>query len=351
MSYVGSPFEYDVFLSYAHAETETDAPVIREWSKYIATRLRDLLASALNPSVDSNYRINFFIDDRVLVSGQPLPETLRENVERSALLLVLMSPLYPKKHWCIQELDWFLAQAGRDGRGQQHCVVLRTQDLSPDTWPTQLTDGRGEPVFFHDLANADTELPLGAENENFDVQELKDAIRKIFIEIKGKLKELKKQIGARRLYEQTVTPPDQPVVYLHARVEDLSTWEMTRAELARTAIVNPDSLPIPIEDDALLRRHRDQRIREYSFCDAIVLLRARSDDAMRIEVMAAYKDRQQIFQDRHLNIPWAILDRIGTELPVAATYRIPRVIAKGPDWPNRLLQTLGLGLTPRSGAA
>ena len=89
----------------------------------------------------------------------------------------------------------------------------------------------------------------------------------------------------------------------------------------------------------------------YSLCDAIVLLRARSDDAMRVEVMAAYKDRQQIFQDRRLNIPWAILDKIGSELPVAATYRIPRVIANGPDWPDRLFQTLGLGLPPRVGAA
>jgi hypothetical protein len=259
-----------------------------------------------------------------------------------------MSPLYPKKHWCVEELGWFLAQAGRDGRGQQHCVVLRIQSLSPDAWPKQLTDSRGEPVLFRDLADPDTELPLGLEN--FEVPELKTAIRDVLIEIKGKLKELRRQIGARRVYEQIVVPPDQPVVYLHAQAKDLSVWELTRAELARSAIVNPDTLPSPIDDDALLQRQRDQRIREYTLCDAIVLLRARSDDAMRVEVMAAYKDRQRIFQERQVNIPWAILDHIGNELPVATTYRVPRVITNGPDWPNRLFDILGLGPPPRAQA-
>ena len=235
MSYVGLPFEYDVFVSYAHAEAETDAPLIREWSKYIVTRLRDLLASALNPSVDGSSCISFFLDDRVLVSGQSLTDTLRQKAERSALLLVLMSPLYPKNIGASRSLDWFLAQAGRDGRGQQHCVVLRIQALSLDAWPEQLTDSRGEPVLFRDLADPDTELPLGIENlENPD---LRTAVRDIFIEIKGgKLKELRKQINARRVYEQIALPPDQPVVYLYGRAEDLSIWEMTRAELARSGL-------------------------------------------------------------------------------------------------------------------
>jgi len=48
LSYVGQPFDYDVFVSYAHAEVETKAPLIRNWSLRVAEQLRDLLASALN---------------------------------------------------------------------------------------------------------------------------------------------------------------------------------------------------------------------------------------------------------------------------------------------------------------
>ena len=96
MSYVGEPFEYDVFVSYAHAEAETGAKLIRDWSKQVAGRLRDLLATALNPTVDAGSAVKVFLDERELVSGDPLT-VLAEKAKRSALLLVLMSPLYPKR--------------------------------------------------------------------------------------------------------------------------------------------------------------------------------------------------------------------------------------------------------------
>ena len=51
LSFVGEPFQHDVFVSYAHAERETDKTLIRDWSQKLADRLRTLLASALNPTV------------------------------------------------------------------------------------------------------------------------------------------------------------------------------------------------------------------------------------------------------------------------------------------------------------
>ena len=91
MSYVGEPFEYDVFVSYAHAENETGAAMLRDWSKHVADRLRDRLATALNPDAKPSSAVQVFLDDRVLRSGDPLTGTLREKVQRSALLLILMS--------------------------------------------------------------------------------------------------------------------------------------------------------------------------------------------------------------------------------------------------------------------
>jgi TIR domain len=118
LSYVGEPFDYDVFVSYARAEVETKAPLVRDWSKHIAGRLRDLLATALNVEGGApESEIQVFFDDRVLVSGQLLTQTLREKAQRSALLLVLMSPFYPKKKtWCLDELEWFFEKLAQDGR-------------------------------------------------------------------------------------------------------------------------------------------------------------------------------------------------------------------------------------------
>src|SRR4051812_20335755 len=98
LSYVGDPFEYDVFVSYAHAEVETEAPDMRLWSRYVAERLRSRLATALNTG-HPTLGVKIFFDDRGLRSGDPLTETLRKKVQRSALLLIMMSPLYPEKSW------------------------------------------------------------------------------------------------------------------------------------------------------------------------------------------------------------------------------------------------------------
>jgi hypothetical protein len=41
-----------------------------------------------------------------------------------------MSPLYPRRPYCLDELEAFFAQADADGRSQRHIVVLRIQPLS-----------------------------------------------------------------------------------------------------------------------------------------------------------------------------------------------------------------------------
>jgi hypothetical protein len=118
-------------------------------------------------------------------------------------------------------------------------------------------------------------------------------------------------------------------------------WQTTRGQLKTHAIVNPDSLPEPVGDDALLQTQRERRLEEYTYCDGLVLLRAGMDDeAFRVEVMAAYKDRQHLFQQRRRNIPWAIVDRRGDAPAVYSAYRVPCVRATDPDWPQQLVQTI-----------
>jgi hypothetical protein len=73
-----------------------------------------------------------------------------------------------------------------------------------------------------------------------------------------------------------------------------------------------------------------------------VLLHASSDETFRVEVMAAYKDRQHLFQQLHRILPWAIVDRRGDVPLVYSAYRVPCIAASGPDWPNQLVQVLGV---------
>jgi len=334
LSYVGEPFEYDVFVSYAHAEVETDSRDMLRWSRHVAEGVRSRLAAALNIADPSSY-VSVFLDDRVLRSGDPLTETLRDKVQRSALLLVFMSGLYPKKTWCLDELEWFFL---RPGRSQQHCTVLRVQPIDDIDWPKRLRDEADKPVVSHNFLDRDAGLPIGFGNH--ELPALNDAIRKVHIELKGRLEQLRAQYLARRVYEQTTVPPTRPVLYLQARRQNLLDWQAVRTALEPYAIVNPDSLPEPVGEDALLQQQRQRRLEEYAECDGLVLLRASPDETFRVEIMAAYKDRQHLFQQRHRILPWAIVDRHGAMPPVYSAYRVPCVDATSPDWPNQLVHTL-----------
>ena len=58
--------------------------------------------------------------DPELEGNRPLAANLQAKVERSALVLVVMSPFYLQSDWCGREVEWFAAtlpqRADADGR-------------------------------------------------------------------------------------------------------------------------------------------------------------------------------------------------------------------------------------------
>ena len=331
MSYVGDPFDFDVFVSYAHAEIETETALIRNWSRYVANRLRDLLASALN--VESSSKLQVFFDDRELTSGQPLTQTLRKKAQGSALFLVLMSPLYKKKTWCLEELEWFFEKATEDSRGQEHCTVVRIQPLEDDDWPKRLQDDRGKPVVFLDLVDSLSLLPVGLTN--FSNAQLDETLIRAYIEIRGKLVTLRKQLEARRrmVAHRKQEPADRPVIYFDADPNDIDLWQSLRGELKEgIAIVRPISLlQSGTELDLLDRKQQKARQDEFQLSDGLVLLHARPGAWIDRALALSYLDRR-LLRQRYRDLPWAILDRVGQSPPAADVYDVPCVLATSKDW-------------------
>ena len=342
MSYVGEPFDYDVFVSYAHAEVETKAPLIRNWSRRVAEQLRDLLASALDVEGPSGSEVEVFLDDRVLTAGQPLTQTLREKAKRSAVLLVLMSPLYPNKSWCMDELGWFFEQASEDGRGQEHCPVLLIQPVAEGAWPKLLRDERDKPVNYLNFADAETSLPVFIDDP--DGPQLRRAVLKPFIEIKGKLVTLRKLFDARRRMAVAATQrrADRPVIYLDASPEELALWQQMKGDLREVAIVRPVSLaPTRSSVDPLDRDRQKERQLLFAESHGLVLVHSSGGSWLEHAVATSYNDRQLQLQ-RQRNLPWAILDRVGQKPPIADDYDVPCVPARAKGWQHELLVTLGL---------
>jgi len=346
LSYVGEPFDYDVFVSYAHAEVETKAPLVRKWSRHVAESLRDLLASALNVEEGPpGTEVQVFFDDRALISGQPLTQTLREKVQRSALLLVLMSPLYPKKSWCLDELEWFFRQADQDGRRQEHCTVLRIQPLGEDAWPKRLQDERSRAVLFLDFVDPSTQLPICFTN--LGAPQLGDALLKPYIELRGKLISLRNQLEARRRMVDSTKqkPADRPVIYLDAAPDEEALWRTLKGELKDLAIVRPVKLTqVNGDTDPLDRAQQKERQRQFQSSDGLVLLHSGRDSWLEDAVATSYFDRR-LLRQRQRNLPWAILDHVGSKPSVADDYDVPCVPATYGGWQSALLTALGLSVS------
>lgn len=329
MSYVGAPFEHDVFISYARAERETGSELLLRWNLNFADQIIQRLKTAAGPEID------VFIDRDGMQSGQELPGALRQAVEKSAFLLVLMSSFYPKSRWCCEELEYHFSKSKQDGR-TGHCVVVRAQPLPDADWPNRLKDDRGGPVFYRDLADIDENLPFGVDD--FAEQRLKDGIRQVHIELYQRIREYRKQLEARRTLDASrQAPPLKPVIYLHGRSQDLDSWARACETLAPKAIVHPPSLSSA--EDVLAVDGRKKKLQEYAACNGLAILRTSSSD-IDLDLMMMYRDRQRLYQEHHIDLPWAVVDAVGDEWPVAKNYRAPQVMTSDPAWPDRLLETL-----------
>ena len=242
-----------------------------------------------------------------------------------------MSPLYPRKSWCLDELGWFLDQAAKDGRGREHCLPVRIQPLADTAWPDRLKDERGAPPVYLDLADAEAGLPL----DDIDAPAARDVVRKAQVQIKVRLEELRDRLQARRAKDQQASF-DRQIVYLHAHPDDREAWNAAVTLLDDAAVVLPDELPTLAADDALLQRQREARLKELRECAALLMLRASERDTFRFELMSFYTDLQRLYQEHAAAT--ALGDRGPGRRTAAAGGPLPR---SAPDW-----TTIGPGAFP-----
>ncbi|MCA1708472.1 MAG: toll/interleukin-1 receptor domain-containing protein, partial [Actinobacteria bacterium] len=105
-----------VFVSYAHADNRVPAGARR--STGWVTTLRHNLIHA-----PGALRKDVYIDHQ-LKPGAPFDADLRRKVERSALLLIVLSQSYIKSEWCGKELDHFVEAHGDDRKRPRDVMVV-----------------------------------------------------------------------------------------------------------------------------------------------------------------------------------------------------------------------------------
>ena len=241
-------YEHDIFVSYAHAEA------LNDWSKRLVDEARNLVAAGLGLRQAKD--LDLWMDYKI--SGNaPLTRQLRDKVEKSGVLLVLMSEWYLKSSWCRDELGWFF-DAVRQKRADRPVFVVRVRATDHSLWPDVFKDERGHPLIGYDFVRDVEDNNLGLPKGYPSPENAPDS--KDFYMAVGKLAgDMAAQIRA--LAQSEMRPPARPIdprekqtqqqrVFLAAApAEDVDDLRDELAGLLRAqgCVVIPENNPLDVE--------------------------------------------------------------------------------------------------------
>jgi hypothetical protein len=288
MPYLVPDFDHDVFMSYAHGQLDgyPDAP-LRDWSQKFIDHLR-AETYALRPDIGEVT----FCDDRSVDPTAALTDDIKVKVERSGVLLIIMSPAYLLSKWCTDELDWFKAQFMGRRRSPGRVFVVRAVSTKTDGWPRWpdfLKDSSGHPDIgfrFHQETREVGIEPYGWPDLRFRSEEFNKEFRTLRTTLIKRLEALRADMQptpSPLSSRQGATGP--PRLYLHTPPgpEDVRTEVESELRAEGYTIVSVT----PRTNGSLdWRDERKDRLEVVRTCDVLTLLRPTDDPAFDLDFSA-----------------------------------------------------------------
>ena len=100
--------KYDVFLSYAHADAQSDE------QKRIVRSIKETIDQALQSVVEPDSCV--FLDSEALKWGDEWNTKICESIDKARVFVYLLSPNYLKSNYCQREKLWWARREMRLGR-------------------------------------------------------------------------------------------------------------------------------------------------------------------------------------------------------------------------------------------
>ncbi|MDN3723569.1 toll/interleukin-1 receptor domain-containing protein [Aequorivita sp. SDUM287046] len=183
-------YEYDIFISYVHADNESETfgedGWIDQFYKYLDTKLN-------KHSKD----IKIWWDSKNLDRSEVFDNSIAEAIDKSAIMICLYSRLYPQSDYCLKELDHFYTKANKEEVGlivgnRSRIIPVFMSNIPHSNWLDKLSGTSGFP--FHD--NNDYGDPLKNTSPEFSAQmiQLRNALVKIFEDFPKEITQVKKPI-------------------------------------------------------------------------------------------------------------------------------------------------------------
>lgn len=213
MSFVPG-YDYDMFISYAHLDDQPPASGLPGWVNILVKKLE----AEVRQRGIKNFAAWF---DRNLAENLPLTPQLKDKINRSAILLVVMSPSYLQSDWCRREREAFLSLVRN--RVAEGCVfVVETREVHPSSYPSEFGDL--VPVKFWVLdQDSDTDRPLGVPSP--DEEKYYKRLLKLSHLVKNQLDLLAKKQTFHPATLDVHAAPAAETVFIARTTEDLEDRE------------------------------------------------------------------------------------------------------------------------------
>jgi hypothetical protein len=265
-----------------------------------------------------------FWDDRNVDPTAALTQDIKEKVERSGVLLIMMSPRYLASDWCKNELHWFKVQFEGRHRSPGRVFVVRAVSTNTDLWPDFLKDESGHPdigfQFYPETTDEGVE-PYGWPELLERTREFNLPFSRLRTTLIKRLKEIKAGLPP-----TSPTPSEQhaqrrpPRLYLHAPTgaEDVLTVVVSELRNDGYSIVPavPRAASTTLSD---WQSEVNARVQVAQKCDVLTLLRSTNDPRFDDEFLEVGADElpriNAARRDRPL--PCAVLDGSGAPFALA----------------------------------
>ena len=217
MAYVPG-YQHDVFVSYAHIDNE---PLVGAPEGWVSTLVRNLETVLRQKLGDRDHRLDVWMDHE-LTGNRPFSGDIQAALERTAILLVILSPGYLSSDWCRKERDTFRRLVSSRAHAGSRVFVVHRDHIDRQRLPTEF-DGLLGYRFWVEDGPARTPRTLGVPIPTPAELEYYSRVNQLALEVADEL---------RRVAEGGAPPPAaaQPTVFLAEVTDDI---EPRREEVRR----------------------------------------------------------------------------------------------------------------------
>ncbi|MES2275226.1 MAG: toll/interleukin-1 receptor domain-containing protein [Bacteroidota bacterium] len=174
-------FEHDIFISYAH----NDNTALNGWVDEFCIKLSKALMQHTGSKDLDIWRDNSQID-----GSTDFNESIRDGIEKTAILICITSPSYYNSKYCLQELDVFYTKARAEKIGllvskRSRIINLLINNIPHQNWPVALQSTPGF-HFYNSKGKKDLGIAFDPNSTEFNIaiRDLRDAVYHLIQDIK-----------------------------------------------------------------------------------------------------------------------------------------------------------------------